>query len=101
MPDFRGCDNKIREKSAQLSGELGVIVVDVTGIAGGDADWRAHTLALFGDAAHRHVRAVVLTNVVCESAGTRRQVVVVHNSAATGEPSDSTLERIFAVENWR
>ncbi len=99
MSDFVGCEQKILEKSKQLSGNPGVIVVDVTAIAGGVPDWSTRTTKLIGGGAHTHVRAVVLTSRLNDRGFLcRHRAVVVHNPSATNlPPGAATIERLFST----
>lgn len=62
LPDFRGCKSKICEKKDQLpQDQQGIIVVDVSGIAGGIADWtKVITEEIFALNEYAHVSAVVI-----------------------------------------
>ena len=62
LPDFNGCKNKIRDKKKQLPQDVaGVIVVDVTGVAGAFQDWiKVIQEELFSSLEYGNVSAIVL-----------------------------------------
>lgn len=62
IPDFNGCKNKICEEKEQLPlNEQGIIVVDVTGIAGAFTDWvKVIQEELFSLDEYEKVSAIVL-----------------------------------------
>lgn len=97
LPDFNGCKNKIHEKKEQLPQDVaGIIVVDVTSVAGAFKDWiKVIQEELFSSSEYVNVSAIVLIRSEMTShAGSRlrRETVTVCNKNANNPLSIAEQE---------